>query len=74
MKVVTFQNGEKCGVLLAGGTLTFPGHMADDIQRLINEARAFGAAETKETLRAFLGVDAAIEAESQSIYANLGPQ
>lgn len=50
-----------------------PAEIEGQIEALMTACHRKGAADVRETIRAALGVDAAIEAESQSIYANIQP-
>lgn len=59
-----------CGDVL----VEIPKEIEGRIDQLMAACHRAGAAEAREKIRTALGVDTAIEAESQSIYANLQPE
>lgn len=72
MQIIEMDNGA-ISVWLGDCSAHFPKSQTENVKKLIEAAKAIGAAEAKANIRAALGVDEAIEYESQCIYHNLAP-
>jgi len=74
MKVIRYQDNEKCAVSLADGVVVFPGRLADELQSVIDAAKEQGGREAKCAIRDALGVSDAIEYMERNIHHTLHPE
>lgn len=68
MKVIRYQDGEKCAVSLADGVVSFPGRLADELQSVIDAAIDQGQRQAKANIRDVLGVTDALEDTANNIH------
>lgn len=73
MKVIRYQDGEKCAVSLADGVVVFPGRLADELQSVIDAAIDQGERKAKCAIRDALGVTDAIEDMANNIHHTIQP-